>query len=360
MILQHIKADFVLNETPSVPGDFGDNEYHAYDMVLKVTGLSADTKAITMLHVAKVQVPFGQMPDGPRHDPVLAKYLELSKGDVLVAEFYPEAIEREPRDALQPSDILSLCAVGGGTVRRLIGVPLEWLFLEMTAIATRNGIPLQAADTWVHSSAVHAFAVEIAQEISMERLAHKMGKAFSDDFRRGLSGYLLEKAAYAHDFGRMYSGSNASRSLEEAILHGFRGARHFRSLASETGSQARDDFEFLARVCETHVGGAGLTACTIQQDQALLDAGIDPEDTLATNPYEMIVSYADWRIHGRKMGTHSMPRRVSEPEAMDRTLKFKPSPRQLQAVKDLSEFIHYITQTGPSKMDTSLAFKSSR
>jgi hypothetical protein len=360
MIHQHTKAEFFLNETPSVPGDFGDNEYHAYDMVLKVTGRSADTKTITRLHVAKVQVPFGQMPNGPRHDPILAKYLELSMGDMLLAEFYPEVIERELRDALRPSDILSLCAIGDGTVRRLIGVPCEWLFLEMTAVATRNGIPLQAADTWVHSSAVHTFAAEIVEQVSMERLAHKMGKAFSDDFRRGLSGYLLEKAAYAHDFGRMYSGSNASRTLEKAILHGFRGARHFRSLACEAGSQARDDFEFLASVCETHVGGAGLTACTIKQNQTLLDAGIDPRDTLATNPYEKIVSYADWRIHGRKIGTHYMPRRVSEQEAMDRTLKFKPSPRQLQAVKDLCDFIHYITQTGPSKMGTSSASKSSR
>jgi hypothetical protein len=210
-------------------------------------------------------------------------------------------------------------------------------------VATRNGIPLQAADTWVHSSEVYAFAAEIAQQVSMERLAQKMDKVFSDDFRRGLSGYLLEKAAYAHDIGRMYSGSNASRTLKKGILHGVRGARHFRSLASEAGSQAKEDFEFLAGVCETHVGGAGLTACTINRHQALLDAGVAPKDTLATSPYEKIIGYADWRIHGRKMGTLYMPRRVSELEAMERTLNYQPPPKQLQAVKDLCEFIHYVT-----------------
>jgi hypothetical protein len=289
MIHQHAKAAFVLTEVPSVPGDVGDNEYHAYDMVLEVEGRSADVKEITRLHVAHVEAPFGQMPGDAGHEPVFSKYLELSTGDVLVAEFFPEVLENEPRHALQPSDILSLCAMGNGTCQRLIGVPLEWLFSEMTALATNHGIPLQAADTWVHSSEVYALAVEIAQQVSMERLAQKMDKAFSDDFKQGLSGYWLEKAAYAHDLGRMYSGSNASSTIEKGILHGVRGARHFRSLAPEDSSQAKEDFEFLAGICETHVGGAGLTACTIKRHQALLDAGVAPEDTLATSPYEKII-----------------------------------------------------------------------
>ena len=57
MIHQHTKAEFVLTEAPSVPGDFGDNDHHGYDMVLEVEGRSADVKAITRLHVAHVEVP---------------------------------------------------------------------------------------------------------------------------------------------------------------------------------------------------------------------------------------------------------------------------------------------------------------
>ncbi len=349
MINHHTKASFVVAETPQEPGDHGDNEWHAYDIVLKVKAQSEKAKHIERLHVASAQIRFGAPEGDPKKHPQLSKCLDISKGDLLIAEYYPDmerptSSETGYGDLLQISDIISLGLVKNKTFRRLRGIPLEWLFMEMSAIAARNGVPLQTADTWIHSSQVYQYAFEIAEKALMDRVASHMGKPYTNDFKSGLAGHILEKASFAHDFGRMYTGSDASRKLEDGILHGYRGAKRFRELASKRGfKDADDEFELLARVCERHIGGAGLTASSLTKHPAFVKLNVASSDILAESPYEKIIGYADWRTHARRNGTVFSPTWVSECIAMKRTKAYNPPADQLLAVENLCCYIHEIT-----------------
>lgn len=344
MINHHTKASFVVAETPQEPGDHGDNEWHAYDIVLKVKAQSEKAKHIERLHVASAQIRFGAPEGNPKKHPQLSKYLDISKGDLLIAEYYPPTSENGYGDLLQKPCIISLGLVKNKTFRRLRGIPLEWLFTEMLATAKRNGIPLQTADTWVHSSHVYQYAFEIAEKALMERVANHMGKLYTNDFKYGLAGHILEKASFAHDFGRMFTGSNASRNLEDGILHGYRGAKHFRKLASKRGFRdAADELELLARVCERHIGGAGLTESSLARHPAFVKLNAASSDILAESPYEKIIGYADWRTHSRENGTVFFPTWVSKSIAMERTKKYNPPADQLLAVESLCSYIHDIT-----------------
>ena len=344
MINHHTKSSFVVAETQQEPVDHGDNEWHAYDIVLKVKAQSEKAKHIERLHVASAQIRFGAPEGDHKKHPQLSKFLDISKGDLLIAEYYSTARENGYGDLLQRSDIISLGLVKNKTFRRLRGIPLEWLFTEMSAIAAQNGIPLQTADTWIHSSQVCQYAFEIAEKALMDRVASRMGKHYTNDFKSGLAGHILEKASFAHDFGRMYTGSNASRTLEGGILHGYRGAQHFRKLASKSGfKDAADELELLARVCERHIGGAGLTASSLVRHPAFVTLNVASSDILAESPYEKIIGYADWRTHASKNGTVFFPTWVSESIAMNRTVAYDPPDDQFLAVENLCRYIHEIT-----------------
>jgi hypothetical protein len=241
------------------------------------------------------------------------------------------------------------CRIGDSVVVEFNGgLPLEWpdyypvsktafvpesrflnrLKAEMKRIAKENGLRAQVQDTWRHSRGVWRFVNKIAH------YAYQNGVAVDYD--------LLKKGAFVHDFGRMYTGRNASREREEYHLHGTRGRDYFLKENDSSYSLLeipnRDYAHRLARICERHMGGSGFTAETNQE------LGLGSEDTLAETIEEKIIGYADWRTHAKGFGNFYIPRIVSVDEAMQRTIrKAGHNPRQVQQVRNLIDYINGIT-----------------
>jgi len=273
----------------------------------------------------------------------------------LVVEYYPEECRdssdaSRENDVLARSDIVSLALPRYEGCDRLLGIPLEWLFERMVKKSSQYGVPLQAADTWAHSTEVYRYAMEIAEQVSEERLAHATGGQFPGP----LLAHILEKGCYAHDFGRMITGSNASCPNEPALVHGFRGAQCLRELAEAPDHHdIAEELEVLARICERHTGGAGLTKVELLANPTVLaQFNIYPADHLAETPYEKIVGYANWRIHpvkrdqtGRSphLGSVYLPHRVSEQVALARSKRHAKTQQQLKALEDLLDFVYHIT-----------------
>ncbi len=206
----------------------------------------------------------------------------------------------------------------------------EMLLDEMYRIAGKSDIIGQVDDTWRHSAAVWKLAERTAT------IAARNGREI--DFE------LLEKGSFAHDLGRMYTGSPASENLEPNYMHGLRGYEHFMDLDNDRDTKLRQlPQEYagkLARICMRHMGGSGFVANTNQS------LGLGQQATLAETIEERIIGYADWRIHAfldEEQGVY-MPRIVTEEESMARSRKLaKGNNCQLRAVEDMVRYIHEIT-----------------
>jgi len=147
----------------------------------------------------------------------------------------------------------------------------------MIEIATKNNIPEQVENTWRHSECVWKFAEKIADA------AMKNGYVVDKDF--------LKIACFSHDFGRMYTGSKGSKELLPAVQHGVLGAKFFRS----------HGYEELARVCERHIGGIGLSK---EENKKF---GLGNEDCFVETIEEIILGYADARTSSTKKNGKYVP-----------------------------------------------------
>lgn len=204
----------------------------------------------------------------------------------------------------------------------------ECLLAEMVRISTQNSIPTQAYDTWLHSNYVWELAEKVAN------------KAISNNNKVDFE--FLKKASYVHDFGRMYVGSKASKELEPAYLHGIRGKEYFEGIFNDHDKYLelvdQNEANKFARICERHMGGAGLTKATNER------MGLAKTDTLAETIEEKIVGYSDWRIHAVECNGVYSPKEVSEKDALSRTENMKGmNASQLEAVNNLRTYIHKIT-----------------
>lgn len=287
---------------------------------------------------------------GSPEDHILTKHDDIVKeDDCLIIEYYKckkifhievgcfRITEIEANKNIYSVDLEDVVSIAfeKDFSRRIYGLPLDWLKIEMLRVATENEIPQQAEDTWRHSAAVYEFAKDISN------------KAVSKPQVTEHSLHILEKGCYAHDFGRMFTGSPASREVEPGILHGFYGANYFRNMVKELTSESssvfeKEEFESYARICERHIGGAGFTKSSIKNIPTLRKNMI-ALDILAENFYEKVIGYADWRIHAVKCGNIFVPTLVSEEEVMKRTLRYNPPKDQIEAIEKLCQYIHNIT-----------------
>jgi hypothetical protein len=86
MIEQPTKTTFVVIETPQSPGDRGDNYWHVFDLFVKVKAQTKEARHIDSLHVSRINLPSGHPYGSPEKHPLMSKCLEISEGDVLLAE----------------------------------------------------------------------------------------------------------------------------------------------------------------------------------------------------------------------------------------------------------------------------------
>lgn len=350
---------FLVLRTPSDPIDRGDNDHYFYSIQLDVK--TADRKIqpvgkeapVERIDVAMDWGPFGSEDCEPSKNPHLRRFMDIKEGDELIVEYDPKL---GIQGMIQANEIISLGLRTKNSYRRLRGIPIEWLFFEMIRVAASNGIGFQAADTWAHSTEVYRFSKEISGKIVLGK-TDEFRTTHPDELKspeNRFDNYIMEKGCYAHDFGRMITGSDASRTIRDGALHGFFGAKYFREMSEkgrygdssspeQFGGHELDELERLARICERHLGGSGLTASSMNRNSAFKEAGIPPNNLLAESTYERIIGYADWRTHARKGQNVFIPTRVSEDEAMERTVKYNPPQDQLDAVKKLCDYIHFIT-----------------
>lgn len=130
----------------------------------------------------------------------------------------------------------------------------EWLFRKMQLYAAKQpGLELQPLDTWAHSLQVWAVASKMIVQLK---------NTYIDiDF--------VEFACFAHDIGRMVTGSKAS--TEKTEFHGFahgplgavlvRRSDFFDGLDDKSpfGRSRHDLQKATARVCERHTGCVGMS-----------------------------------------------------------------------------------------------------
>ena len=169
--------------------------------------------------------------------------------------------------------------------------------LKQTALD--NGIIEQYFDTHIHSAHVYNLARELANKIYFKTPCN-------------INYGLLETMCIAHDTGRMVTGSKASKELKHAIYHGYEGARILKS--SLFG-------EIIARCCETHMGGTGLTPETKEENNVKTVF----KDTNDISIEEKIVGYADLLTFAKENNSPSMPYlpyRASLKEAYERVKGF--------------------------------------
>ena len=307
--------------------------------IVKSEPRNADWGARSVLDVAPLdgKSPIGQI------KLAWSESAQVEPQDGLIVEHWPVA---ESQTVLDANEMLSLGRHRDNprSYIRLRGLPLEWLSSEMSQIASSNGIPSQATDTWVHSTEVYRLAMEIVDCLLIERV-RELHPYLGKDWE--FSSYLLEKACYAHDIGRMSTGSKASTVIEHGLLHGAAGAAHFRKIASNSknwNAAEMEDLEVVARVCERHVLGPGMTAAFVEDKWDILEAsGIPKADLLAEHLYEKIIGYADWRIHPLDCGSVSFPKRVREEDAVRRTTAFDIPLEQLTETLALCGHIRYMT-----------------
>jgi len=180
---------------------------------------------------------------------------------------------------------------------------------ERCRVAWENGIPFQAVDTWSHSQCVWSVARRILAA------AERAGGG-----RCGVDASLVELLCHAHDLGRMFLGSEASRHLLPRRwigLHGVFGAAHFRGGGAAWASPALR--EAMARICERHLLGVGVTAAVYARWREEIEAVTDPDpvilrarellaaeryrsDTLPESTEERVVAYADLCTRGAQVG----------------------------------------------------------
>jgi putative nucleotidyltransferase with HDIG domain len=170
-------------------------------------------------------------------------------------------------------------------------------------IAKQNGIPSQAFDTWRHSQCVWRFAQKIS------KLARKNGYKVNLQF--------LKLACFAHDLGRMQTGSKGSRKILDAVYHGYLGYK----LARKFGFPKE-----LAEVCRRHLAGTGLSATVNKKFK------IGKRATFVRTLEEKILGYADCRTFNNKIAPFS--------RAYNR---FKKYPGQGPRLLKLQKFIEKIT-----------------
>jgi len=153
--------------------------------------------------------------------------------------------------------------------------------LKQTAL--NNEIIEQYFDTQIHSAHVYSLAKKLAFNIDSKKSRNY--KYVIDD--------LVKSMCFSHDAGRMITGSKASKELKPAILHGYEGANLLRCRFA--------DFK-IARCCEMHMGGTGLTLETKAENNI-------KSIFKAKNPSleEKIVGYADLLTFARKNDSVHMP-----------------------------------------------------
>jgi putative nucleotidyltransferase with HDIG domain len=198
----------------------------------------------------------------------------------------------------------------------------EQLRKDMENVANENGISKQVEDTWQHSAFVFNTAYLIAK---------KAIKNIS-----GLDLDLLERGCFAHDFGRMVTGSKASIERLSAIRHGVEGKKFFEQ------HNEYDNNQELARICERHMGGTGLIK------EINIELGLSDQDTLAETDIEKIIGYSDWRTHAELINKEYKPKLVRDHAAYQRSKKWfnkdaKIHDKQKNLIFDLMKYIHKIT-----------------
>ena len=357
---QEVNSDrFIVEETPKLSPDKGDNETCYYELILDVKS-SKMTNPVTKIQVSKAEIPYYAEESAPEKHPIIKRYLNIKRGDNLLVEYYSDL---GISGYIQQPEIISLCKIEtglfkkGDLLERIRGIPLNWFYQEMIELASQQRIIFQATDTWMHSAEVY----KLARDIADSSLADRVNKVENLKRQRleTYSGWILEKACYAHDVGRMFTGSAASRQIEDGALHGIYGALYFGDMENRVKDERlncakfwenpseRDVLRKFGRICERHIGGAGLTASSISTNKAFEKFkswfGEKSEDRLAETFYEKVIGYADWRVHAFMDSTMFVPRIVSEHDAMKRTKGYNPPGDQVEAVERLCEYIHYIT-----------------
>jgi len=183
---------------------------------------------------------------------------------------------------------------------------------SMVVLATGNGIPEQALDTWSHSLRIWQEAARIAAA-ARERQSVDGGLLINEP--------LLEALCFAHDTGRMFTGSKASHQLVPQQLigaHGVLGAHYYRTLPEPFAPVAI--MEALARICERHLLGVGVLAETYERWRRAVDQEELPDnlreqirsvlgmpryrdDTLPETAEERIMAYVDLCALGQQTGS---------------------------------------------------------
>ena len=171
----------------------------------------------------------------------------------------------------------------------------------MKQTALNNEMIEQYFDTQIHSAYVYSLAKKLAFNIDSRKSRNY--KYVIDD--------LVKSMCISHDAGRMITGSKASRELMPAILHGYYGANLLRGRFADWK---------IARCCETHMGGTGLTPETKTEKNI-------KSVFKAKNPSleEKIVGYADLLTFAKKNDSVHMPYlpyRASLKEAYERVRGF--------------------------------------
>jgi hypothetical protein len=171
--------------------------------------------------------------------------------------------------------------------------------LKQTAL--NNEIIEQYFDTQIHSAHVYSLAKKLAFNINSRKSRNY--KYVIDD--------LVKSMCFSHDAGRMITGSKASKELMPAIFHGYHGANLLKGKFPDWK---------IARCCETHICGTGLTPETKQENHV-------KTVFKAKNPSieEKIVGYADLLTFAKKNDSVYMPYlpyRASLKEAYEKVRSF--------------------------------------